>query len=155
MSALPAQMAQADAVKTLIAPVFAVNSVHEPVHESLRLLANADYATYPAEEELHEVSHERDSCHAVRWYASGRSRRESAPASAGRPCANERLTWLANMRQAPGVIASTGPVRFLVSRTSTRSPRPPTSTQSEPPLPLQLDLRQRGSTLSSTAVLPP
>jgi hypothetical protein len=71
MSALPAQMAQADAVKTLIAPVFAVNSVHEPVHESLRLLANADYATYLAEEELREGSNECDLRRAVRWYASG------------------------------------------------------------------------------------
>jgi hypothetical protein len=51
-------------------------------------------------------------------------------------CANDRLTWPANLRQAPGVISSTGPARFLVSRTTTRSPRPPTSTQSEPPLPL-------------------
>jgi len=33
--ALPAQLALPDAVKTLIAPVFAANSVHEPVHEPL------------------------------------------------------------------------------------------------------------------------
>ena len=36
-------MARADATETLIAPVFAGNPVHEPVHESLRLPDSAGY----------------------------------------------------------------------------------------------------------------
>jgi len=43
--ALPAQIAQADAVKTPIAPIFAPHSVHEPVHESRRPRANVGYVT--------------------------------------------------------------------------------------------------------------
>ena len=38
-------MTRADAPKTLIAPVFAANSVHEPVHDLLRPSADASYAT--------------------------------------------------------------------------------------------------------------
>jgi hypothetical protein len=42
--ALAAQMARAEAVKTPIAPVFAANSVHEPVHESWHHRAPYNYA---------------------------------------------------------------------------------------------------------------
>ena len=37
-------MAQSDAAKTLIAPVFAANSVHEPVHDSPHFPAIYRYA---------------------------------------------------------------------------------------------------------------
>ena len=55
--------------------------------------------------------------------------------------ANERFTSAANLRHAPGVNPSTGPVRSLESRTSTRDAWSATSMHSAPPLELYDALR--------------
>jgi hypothetical protein len=49
---------------------------------------------------------------------------------------NDCFSWPANPRHAAGVNRNMGPVRSFVSLTRTRRALPPTSTQSEPPLPL-------------------
>jgi hypothetical protein len=46
------------------------------------------------------------------------------------------LAWLANLRHAAGVNRSTGPVRSVVSRTTTALGDAPISTHSPPPFPL-------------------
>lgn len=77
---------------------------------------------------------------AMREYRAGFSgwRKVQAP---GGPCEGqtgycERFTWSENRRHARGANPSTGPVRSVVSRTSTRRRAWPTSTQVPPPLPL-------------------
>jgi hypothetical protein len=53
-----------------------------------------------------------------------------------------------NSRHTSGVNVSTGPDLSVVSRTSTPRSDWPSSTQLLPLVPLQLDLRQRGSKVS-------
>lgn len=72
-------------------------------------------------------------------------RQAPGPGQAGRYA--PVFTWSANLRHAAGLNCNTGPERSVVSRTSTPRRASPTSTQF-PPLPLKLDLRQRGSIAS-------